>query len=234
MKEECLICAKPLEYLEHDEIMECALCHKKELSKTRCVGGHYVCDDCHTSGMDSIINLCLRETSSDPVEIIDKMMAEPFCHTHGPEHHVMVGSALLTAYKNAGGDVDLESALVEMQNRGRSVPGGACGYWGACGAGVSAGMFVSILSKSTPLTAEPFGLSNLMPAEALRRIGSVGGPRCCKRDSYLSIQAAVDFVKERFGVKMAKSGIVCRYSSENHQCLGSKCPFSPAVRGRKV
>lgn len=234
MKEECLICAKPLEYLEHDEIMECALCHKKELSKTRCVGGHYVCDDCHTSGMDSIINLCLRETSRDPVEIIDKMMAEPFCHTHGPEHHVMVGSALLTAYKNAGGDVDLESALVEMQNRGRSVPGGACGYWGACGAGVSAGMFVSIISKSTPLTAEPFGLSNLMTAEALRRIGSVGGPRCCKRDSYLSIQAAVDFVKERFGVEMAKSGIVCCYSSENNQCLGSKCPFSPAVRGRKV
>lgn len=234
MKEECLICAKPLEYLEHDEIMECALCHKKELSKTRCVGGHYVCDDCHTSGMDSIINLCLRETSRDPVEIIGKMMAEPFCHTHGPEHHVMVGSALLTAYKNAGGDVDLESALVEMQNRGRSVPGGACGYWGACGAGVSAGMFVSIISKSTPLTAEPFGLSNLMTAEALRRIGSVGGPRCCKRDSYLSIQAAVDFVKERFGVEMAKSGIVCRYSSENNQCLGSKCPFSPAARGRKV
>ena len=126
MKEECLICAKPLEYLEHDEIMECALCHKKELSKTRCVGGHYVCDDCHTSGMDSIINLCLRETSRDPVEIIGKMMAEPFCHTHGPEHHVMVGSALLTAYKNAGGAVDLESALVEMQNRGRRVPGGAC------------------------------------------------------------------------------------------------------------
>ena len=234
MKEECLICAKPLEYLEHDEIMECALCHKKELSKTRCVGGHYVCDDCHTSGMDSIINLCLRETSRDPVEIIGKMMAEPFCHTHGPEHHVMVGSALLTAYKNAGGDVDLESALVEMQNRGRSVPGGACGYWGACGAGVSAGMFVSIISKSTPLTAKPFGLSNLMTAEALRRIGSVGGPRCCKRDSYLSIQAAVDFVKERFGVEMAKSGTACRYSSENNQCLGSKCPFSPAVRGRKV
>ena len=234
MKEECLICAKPLEYLEHDEIMECALCHKKELSKTRCVGGHYVCDDCHTSGMDSIINLCLRETSRDPVEIIGKMMAEPFCHTHGPEHHVMVGSALLTAYKNAGGDVDLESALVEMQNRGRSVPGGACGYWGACGAGVSAGIFVSIISKSTPLTAKPFGLSNLMTAEALRRIGSVGGPRCCKRDSYLSIQAAVDFVKERFGVEMAKSGIVCRYSSEKNQCLGSKCPFSPAARVRKV
>ena len=38
---------------------------------------------------------------------------------HGPEHHVMVGAALLTAYKNAGGDIDLHSALIEMLNRGK-------------------------------------------------------------------------------------------------------------------
>lgn len=30
--------------------------------------------------------------------------------------HVMVGSALLTAYKNAGGDINLEDALMEMQS----------------------------------------------------------------------------------------------------------------------
>ena len=53
------------------------------------------------------------------------MMALPFCHVHGPEHHVMVGAALLTAYKNARGDVDLAAALTEMMNRGESVPGGA-------------------------------------------------------------------------------------------------------------
>ena len=57
---------------------------------------------------------------------------------HGPEHHIMVGAALLTAYKNAGGEIDLQQALVEMMSRGRSVPGGACGFWGACGAGISA------------------------------------------------------------------------------------------------
>ena len=28
----------------------------------------------------------------------------------------MVGSALLTAYKNAGGDINLEDALMEMQS----------------------------------------------------------------------------------------------------------------------
>lgn len=47
MKEECLICKAPLEYLEEDREMECELCHKKELSKTRCVNGHYVCNECH-------------------------------------------------------------------------------------------------------------------------------------------------------------------------------------------
>lgn len=226
MKDECLICKAPLKYLEADEIMECALCRKKEPSKTRCVNGHYICNECHTKGMDVIIGLCLNETSSDPIEIIEKMMGQPFCHMHGPEHHVMVGAALLTAYKNAGGDIDLPQALTEMMNRGKSVPGGACGFWGACGAGISAGMFVSIISKSTPLTVEPFGLSNLMTAKALEQIGTVGGPRCCKRDSYLSILAAVDFVKEHFAVEMKKPEVVCGHSAQNNQCIGKRCPFA--------
>ena len=137
MKDECIICGSPLKYLENDELMECAICHKKENSKTACVKGHYVCNECHTQGMDSIVGVCLAETSKNPIEIIQKMMALPFCHMHGPEHHVMVGSALLTAYKNAGGDIDLKTALYEMQKRGKQVPGGACGFWGACGAGIS-------------------------------------------------------------------------------------------------
>ena len=28
-QEECLICKAPLEYLVQDEVMECAICHKK-------------------------------------------------------------------------------------------------------------------------------------------------------------------------------------------------------------
>ncbi len=228
MKEECLICNALLEYLEKDELMECAVCHKKENSKTRCMNGHYVCNECHTNGMDVIVKLCLEETSKNPVGIMDKMMSLPFCHMHGPEHHVMVGAALLTAYKNAGGDIDLSTALAEMMNRGKSVPGGACGFWGACGAGISSGMFISIISKSTPLAKEPFALSHRMTSAALGRIGEIGGPRCCKRDSFLSILAAVDFVEENFGIKMEKSQITCGYSKENNQCIGRRCPFSKA------
>ena len=230
MKEECLICKAPLVYLETDEEMECAICHKKELSKTRCIHGHYVCSACHMAGLDSITGICLNSVSKDPVEIIREMMTLPFCHMHGPEHHVMVGAALLTAYRNAGGPIDLEKALSEMMNRGKSVPGGACGFWGACGAGISAGMFVSIISSSTPLSVEPFALAHKMTAKALDAIGEIGGPRCCKRDSYLSILAAVDFVKEQFGVEMEKADVVCTHAAMNNQCIGKRCPFSPARR----
>ena len=229
MSDECIICKAPLEYLEKDIEMECAICHKKENSKTRCVKGHYVCNDCHTKGIDAIIGICLNTDSKDPVEIIRMMMAEPFCHMHGPEHHVMVGSALLTAYKNAGGDIKLEEALMEMQIRGKNVPGGACGFWGACGAGISTGMFVSIITKASPLTQESWGLSNLMTSKALGEIGKIGGPRCCKRDSYLAILSAIDFVKEHFDIEMEKNKVVCIHSDINNQCIGSRCPFVQRV-----
>ncbi|MBP5165652.1 MAG: SAM-dependent methyltransferase [Oscillospiraceae bacterium] len=228
MKEECLICKAPLEYLETDVLMECEICRKKENSKTRCINGHYVCSACHMQGLDTVIGLCMEETSKDPIAIIEKMMELPFCHMHGPEHHVMVGAALLTAYKNAGGNIDLHGALTEMINRGKRVPGGACGFWGACGAGISSGMFISIITKSTPLTDEPFALSHKMTAEALGRIGDIGGPRCCKRDSFLSILSAVDFVRDRFGIELEKPEVVCRFSARNNQCIGKRCPFSPA------
>lgn len=226
MNEECLICKAPLEYLLADTEMECSVCHKKELSKTRCVHGHYVCNECHSQGVDAVFGVCLAEKSKNPFEILNRMMFLPFCHMHGPEHHILVGAALLTAYRNAGGKIDLENALIEMRNRGRNVPGGACGFWGACGAGISAGIFVSVVTGSTPLAGEAFGLANRMTARALNAIGEVGGPRCCKRDSYLSIRQAIAFARENLGIEMEDEFGGCEFSSRNNQCIGTRCPFS--------
>ena len=225
MKEECLICKAPLEYLLEDVEMECVLCRKRESSKTRCVNGHYVCNECHTQGMDSLIGLCLAQTSKNPVHILEKMMDLPFCHMHGPEHHVMVGAALLTAYQNAGGELDLPKALQEMYKRGKAVPGGSCGFWGACGAGISTGQFMAIATDATPLAVKPWGLSNRMSAKALETIGLHGGPRCCKRDSWLAALTAVDFAAEHLQVQMEKTIPVCRYSHKNNQCIQKHCPF---------
>lgn len=234
MNEECLICKAPLVYLNQDEPMECAICHKREPSKTKCENGHYVCNECHMSGLDSAVGICLSEPSKDPIAVLNRLMALPFCHMHGPEHHVLVGMALLTAYHNAGGAIDLPAALSEMKSRGESVPGGACGFWGACGAGISTGMFVSIVTGSTPLTQQSFGLSHKMTAQSLRAIGEVGGPRCCKRDSYLSILQAISFAEKQLGVKMKRTRVLCDYSSQNTQCIKERCPFHRKTDDRQA
>ncbi len=225
MNEECLICKSPLEYISEAVVMKCSICGAEISSQTRCVKGHFVCDRCHTTGMDSIFGVCMSSDSRDPVMILEQMMSLPFCHMHGPEHHVMVGAALLTAYRNAGGDIVLEAALKEMYRRGQQVPGGACGFWGACGAGVSTGMFVSIVTGSSPLAGEAWGMSNLMTSRALGRISETGGPRCCKRDSYLAITEAVVFVREKLGIEMQLTDIRCSRSDKNNQCLKERCPF---------
>ena len=66
----------------------------------------------------------------------------------------------------------MPTALSEMYARGKQVPGGACGFWGACGAGISTGMYMSIVTKSTPLASKAWGLSNQMTGQALIAIGN--------------------------------------------------------------
>lgn len=225
MKEECLICSAPVKYLSKNINVECEICHKKESSNMICENSHYICNQCHMKGLTTIIDICLHEDSANPLVILDRIMSQDFCHMHGPEHHVIVASALLTAYHNAGAKINLKEGLLEVINRGSNVPGGSCGYWGACGAGVSTGIFISIITESTPLSTEGFKLANTMTSKSLFSIAQHGGPRCCKRDSYLAILEAIDFVYENFNIKLEKSEIKCNYSSVNKQCIKHKCPF---------
>lgn len=60
-------------------LMECEICHKKENSKTRCVNGHYVCNECHTQGLDRIIELCMTSASSDPKDVISSVIEKIYC-----------------------------------------------------------------------------------------------------------------------------------------------------------
>ena len=56
-------------------------------------------------------------------------------------------------------------------------------------------------------------------------MAEVGGPRCCKRDSYLSVLAAVDHTAQQLGIQMEKTTPICSRSSQNLQCIGPRCPF---------
>ena len=175
--------------------------------------------------MKDAYELCLSAQRKAPIAILEKLLRLPTCRLHGPEHHVEVGSALLTAYRNAGGAIDLAIALEELYKRASAVPGAACGYWGACRACLSTGQFLSIVTGSGPLATTQWGTCMNMTAKSLTAVAAVGGPRCCKRDSYLSVLSAVDFVTDKLNVKMDKTTPVCSRSSQNFQCIGKRCPF---------
>ena len=227
MQEECIVCKAPLIYLEQDEWMECELCHKKELSKTRCQNGHYVCNDCHTKGLDTILSLCIDETSRNPIEIVRKMMDAPFCHMHGPEHHAIVPCVLLTAFRNNGEHMDYDAALSEICKRAKQVPGGTCGYWGVCGVAAGAGIFMSVMTGSSPLHKDAWPFPQKLVSIILSRLADVGGPRCCKRTSRIAIEEAVHFYSQFCSVNIPLSSITCKYCEDNRECIQEDCPYYP-------
>lgn len=223
----CLICGAELEYFQIPRTMQCSICRKEYETTAACKDGHFICDTCHMKeGVGSIRQICMESKSKNPIVMMQQIMAKPELYMHGPEHHVLVGATLLTAYYNSGGKIDFVFALDEMLRRGQQIPGGACGYWGCCGAGISTGIFISIITEATPLHKEEWGMANQMTAQALQAIGSLGGPRCCKRDSFTAVKEAVLFVNEQFHVQMElPDQIVCGFSKWNEQCKKDACPY---------
>lgn len=225
----CLVCGEPLVYTEEAQPMECVFCGKPASSNAQCESGHYVCDTCHAEkGVDAIMAYCSTAQSKNPIFLLQEMMEDPYIYMHGPEHHIMVGAALLTAFHNAGGELDFNKALKEMKRRGSACPGGTCGFWGCCGAAVSMGISMSIITGATPLSGKAWQVSNKATSRALDAIAELGGPRCCKRNSFTAVKVAAEVFKEEFGIELEMpQDITCDYSSENKQCRKQACPYYP-------
>lgn len=169
---------------------------------------------------------CLKSKSMNPIELAIQLMKMECISIHGHEHHILDGSCLLTALHNAGVEFDLDSALDEMIERGQKMPGATCGKWGVCGSAASMGAALAIIHGTGPLSDSKYYKENLkLVSQALAEIAKVGGPRCCKRNTFLSMQAAVDFVNAEYGIKLSKSKIICNFSDKNKQCISGRCPF---------
>lgn len=169
---------------------------------------------------------CLRSVATDPIELIFHIMKKDYISIHGPEHHILDGACFMTALHNAGMEFDLEQALDEMIDRGSKMPGATCGQWGVCGSSASVGAALAIIHETGPLSDNQYYKDNLnYVSQALQRIAQIGGPRCCKRNAFLSIQAGIDFVKENYNMELPKQNIRCIFSGENKQCIGANCPF---------
>lgn len=169
---------------------------------------------------------CLKAGTKDPIELIFHIMQKYYINIHGPEHHVLDGASFLTALHNAGLEIDLEKVLNEMIDRGTKMPGATCGQWGVCGSAASIGAALSIIHETGPLSNDQYYKDNLnYVSQALGKIAEIGGPRCCKRNAFLSIQTAIDFVKAQYNIELPKSKITCIFSNQNKQCLKTECPY---------
>ncbi len=222
----CLICGEELIYGEANGHV-CSVCGKSFLSSVVCKQGHYVCDACHeTDALKYLHAFISNTTETNPFVMIESIMEHPSFNMHGPEHHYLIPSVFLTAIKNAGGTVP-DNYWELLSTRSSQLPGGTCGYWGACSAALSVGITASIYSQCTPLQTESYGQIHEATRDALDAISKVGGPRCCKRNIFLSAQAFAAFLENTWAVVLPRSNYRCNHMKRNKECLTLKCPFFP-------
>ena len=223
----CVVCGKELIY-GASEALSCFYCNKVYDSNVKCLDGHFVCDLCHSASANELIeSFCSTSTLEDPLEMALILMRNSAVKMHGPEHHFLVPAVLLASYYNIKkDDSEKDLKIKEARKRALNVLGGFCGSHGDCGAAVGTGIFISLITNSTPISIEGWRLSNLMTSKSLYTIANHGGPRCCKRNTYLAIIDAVKFLKKNFGVVMRiRRDIRCEFNGLNEECLKEECQF---------
>lgn len=139
-----------------------------------------------------------KEQGTNPVVIFKQIAKKEYVSIHGPEHHILDGASLLVAYKNAGGEIDLEQALDRLMAEGVRMPGAMCGLWGN---------HMQFTSK------------------AIGELGTINGPRCCKRDAMIAFKNGIDYVNAHYGVTLQYEQMQCGFTDFNEQCIKERCPF---------
>lgn len=224
----CLLCGAELVYSSGDSARTCAICGTEASANVACSAGHYVCDSCHSAtANDLILRVCSASSSTVPLALAMQLMESPLIKMHGPEHHYLVPAVLACAWCNVKGIPDQEKRrmLETARRRAEDVKGGFCGFLGSCGAAMGTGMFISLVTGATPVSRSEWRLANLMTSESLRTIAEHGGPRCCKRDTFLAILSAAGFTRAHLHVDMDVEAVRCAWSPRNKECLKDECPF---------
>lgn len=215
-----------------DDALRCSYCMEEIINAETITDkmGMAVCSNCEAKSVkDVIYDCCLASDSAAPIEMAIHLMKFPGFKMHCPEHHFLVPAVLLSAYSNRVKRKDkLEKWLIAASQRSEKVPGAFCGTHGSCGAAVGTGMFISIITGATPYKTEEWKLANSMTGRSLLKMAAYGGPRCCKRVSFVVIQEACSFLKESFNISLSvPEKIECTFHSDNQECLKNNCLFYP-------
>lgn len=225
----CFFCSNQFMDLNASEDLKCYYCKEMHDINKKCIKGHYVCDSCYNSLLanDLIETYCINSNLKDPFEIAITLMKNPKIRMHGTEHHFLVPAVLLSFYyniKNAYDDKEIK--INQARKKVEKISSGSCESFDNCGAGIGTGIFISLITNTTSLSKYEFKLRNLMTAKSLFSIDSYGGPRCCKRNTFLAITEAVNFLNEIFGIKtQINKNIKCDFNPFNKYCIKNECSF---------
>jgi hypothetical protein len=231
----CPVCSEDKIFFDAGETASCHLCGVRFEAYDTCQNGHYVCPMCRQKNTrQAIIAHCLKSPQRQPLPLVLELMELPEVAMHGPEHHLLLAAALLTAYAHEKNKTeDLPKLLDEANVRSLGVPGGACGAWGICGAAVSSGIYMSILTEASPYSEDEWKITGQLTARCGHVISREGGPRCCKRDTFLSLIEATAYSNAVLDTHFdVPDSIVCAFYPNNRECKRTACAFFP-VRARE-
>lgn len=222
----CMVCGAELHYFTEPREMECSYCGRSFPTNGCCEQDHFVCDNCHReNGLEVIRTICTGTRETDLIGLLQLIRSHPSLPMHGPEHHAMIPGIILACYRNSGGEIKEELILTGIR-RGADIPGGVCGFWGACGAAVGAGIAISIILAATPLTPAARQKAQAFSARILSRISQYRGGRCCQRETWLALTETARLSEELISVPLKAEGAIhCEQHLTNRECIRKQCPL---------
>ena len=223
----CLVCGNEVLHLVKPVSAECSFCGKTFLADSACVENHYVCNDCLKLDAKEIVKLvCLRSAKTDPIDLAMEIMASPAIKMHGPEHHFITPAVLLTVVANyTNSRSELEEQIQKAEDLATKFAPTCSWHLGTCGAALGTSIFLIVWKGLDPEDENSWTEGNLIVSNSLKRIAELGSPRCCKRDTYIALEEATEFLRQKYGILLPVSEAKCNFSLRNRSCKREDCIF---------
>ncbi|GKT31650.1 hypothetical protein ADUPG1_006035 [Aduncisulcus paluster] len=270
----CLICGKPLEYFTEPQKKCCIYCGREFSADASCIGGHFVCDGCHSSKSLKILTtyckasndqalkryadnikaglseeecLEIERKKNNMIVMFQEIRAHPDVPIHGPDYHSVVPAVIITAFFNmTHRPIDVKNDLEVVINRGAQIPGALCGFAGACGSAIGAGIALAHITESSPMKAVKRQTALQYTSHMLTILSDKPGARCCRREcmkvmrevavqskKYVGIQMNADVVFEPDTPEEGQAMASCEQWTKNKACIRRLCPWWPGAPAKK-
>jgi len=207
----------------------CYFCGKEEIADYICPNGHYICQECRLASPEQVSKKVVSFMSTtNPVEIAERILQHPNVPVYGVEHHYIVPLSLVAAARNAQKRKIKNTEIKMIIARAKLLPYGSCGILGDCGAAVGVGIAVSVLTHASYKSDKPRALAMRSTAETLLELAEQGGPRCCIQSVYAAIKVGAEIIYNELKIPIQKvNKPVCKFYNLAPECKKERCLYFP-------